>query len=146
MPAARSASGPKIAAGSATNRRSHAQPALLIELAKFEARRPASIPPGVVVSTDIDWRPWNESIILVNLVADRSIAEAAHALDEQIWRVSMMVKRGLTGDQTWLGLRDQVESAQHAFITAARRELSLTGDPLRRLSGRPTPDDPIWAG
>lgn len=32
--------------------------------------------------TTIDWRPWNEALNMVNLVADKDIAEAAVALDE----------------------------------------------------------------
>ncbi len=81
---------------------------------------------------------------MVNLVADKDIAEAAHALDEQIWRLHTMVKRGLTPEENWLVLRSGIESAQNNFITVARRRLSLAGDPLQRFSGRPAPDDPIW--
>jgi hypothetical protein len=78
---------------------------------------------------------------MVNLVAEKDIAEAAHALDEQIWRLHTIVKRGLTPEENWLILRSRVESAQNSFITTARRQLSLAGDPLQRFSGRPAPDD-----
>ncbi|MFJ9729545.1 hypothetical protein ACIRP3_43160 [Streptomyces sp. NPDC101209] len=81
---------------------------------------------------------------MVNLVADRDIAEAAHALDEQMWRLHLKIKRGLTPQEDWLELRSAVVSAENTFVTVARRHLSLAGDPLRRFSGRPAPDDPIW--
>ncbi|WP_406164076.1 hypothetical protein OG806_49400 [Streptomyces sp. NBC_00882] len=118
--------------------------ALLVDLSEMEASRPSSAPQGVVLPTPIDWRPWNEALSMVNLVADKEIAEAAHALDEQIWRLHTLVKRGLTPEENWLVLRSGVESAQNSFITVARRRLSLAGDPLQRFSGRPAPDDPIW--
>jgi hypothetical protein len=117
---------------------------VLVDLSDMEASRPEGVPQGVVLPTTIDWRPWNEALNMVNLVADKDIAEAAHALDEQIWRVHIAVKRGLTPDENWLTLRSRVVAAQGDFITASRRRLSLTGEPLPRLSGRPAPDDPVW--
>ncbi|MGW3852654.1 hypothetical protein [Streptomyces fagopyri] len=117
---------------------------VLVDLSEMEASRPDSVAQGVVLPTTIDWRPWNEALSMVNLVAEKDIAEAAHALDEQIWRLHTIVKRGLAPEESWLVLRLRVESAQNHFITTARRQLSLAGDPLRRFSGRPAPDDPIW--
>ncbi|WP_158709356.1 MULTISPECIES: hypothetical protein [unclassified Streptomyces] len=117
---------------------------VLVSLSEMESSRPASMPQGVVRATTIDWRPWNEALSMVNLVAGKDIAEAVHALDEQIWRLHTMVKRGLTPEESWLDLRSYVVAAQNNVITTARRQLSLTGDPLQRFSGRPAPDDPIW--
>ncbi|MER7636927.1 hypothetical protein [Streptomyces sp. NPDC126522] len=117
---------------------------VLVGLSEMESSRPDSIAQGVVCPTTIDWRPWNEALSMVNLVADKDIAEAAHALDEQIWRLHTKVKRGLTPEESWFPLRSRVEAAQNDFITTARRRLSLAGDPLQRFSGRPAPDDPIW--
>ena len=117
---------------------------VLVDLSEMEASRPDSVPQGVVLPTTIDWRPWNEALSMVNLVAEKDIADAAHALDEQIWRLHTIVKRGLTPEESWLILRSRVEAAQNNFITTARRQLSLAGDPLQRFSGRPAPDDPIW--
>ena len=110
----------------------------------MDVGRPDSVPQGVALPTTIDWRPWNEALSMVNLVADRDIAEAAHALDEQIWRFHIIVRRSLTPEESWLVLRGRVVAAQNDFITVARRQLSLAGDPLERFSGRPAPDDPIW--
>lgn len=115
---------------------------VLVDLSDMESSRPESIPQGVVVATSIDWRPWNEALSMVNLVADKDIAEAAHALDEQIWRVHIAVKRGLAPDEDWFALRSRIIAAQGDFITVSRRRLPLTGDPLPRLSGRPAPD--VW--
>ncbi|MFI9080077.1 hypothetical protein ACIGW8_27020 [Streptomyces sioyaensis] len=117
---------------------------VLVDLSEMDVSRPDSVPQGVVLPTTIDWRPWNEALSMVNLVADRDIAEAAHALDEQIWRFHIIVRRGLTPEESWLVLRGRVVAAQNDFITVARRQLSLAGDPLERFSGRPAPDDPIW--
>ncbi|WP_334663925.1 hypothetical protein [Streptomyces cyaneofuscatus] len=117
---------------------------VLIDLNEMEAGRPEAVPQGVVIPTTVDWRPWNEALSMVNLVADRNIAEAAHALDEQIWRFHIKIKRGLTREEDWSALRSAVVSAQNHFIVVARGRLSLAGDPLERFSGRPAPDDPIW--
>ncbi|MFE2523370.1 hypothetical protein ACFXEL_03970 [Streptomyces sp. NPDC059382] len=117
---------------------------LLVDLSEMEASRPASVPQGVVLPTTIDWRPWNEALSMVNLVADKDTVEAAHALDEQTWRLHIMIKRGLTPEENWLVLRSRIDSAQNNFITVARRRLSLAGDPIQHFSGRPAPDDPIW--
>ena len=119
--------------------------AVLIGLGQMEGSRPESAPQGVVVATTVDWRPWNEAIAMVNLVADCDTAEAVHALDEQIWQLHFAVKRGLTPDESWLDLRARVEAAQGHFLNVARHRLSLAGGPLRRLSGRPALDDPMWA-
>ncbi|MFE1775419.1 hypothetical protein [Streptomyces sp. NPDC059008] len=116
----------------------------LTGLSVMEAHRPASAPQGMVVSTTVDWNPWNEAISLVNVVADRDIAEAAHALDEQLWRMHIKVRRGLTPDESWLDLQAGVTAARSHLIITARRRLSLAGDSLPRLSGRPAPDDPVW--
>ncbi|MCX5001240.1 hypothetical protein OHB05_01165 [Streptomyces sp. NBC_00638] len=118
---------------------------VLVGLSEMESSRSGSVPQGVVIPTTIDWRPWNEAVSMVNLVADKDIAEAAHALDEQIWRLHTMVKRGLPPGENWFALRARVESAQNDFIVTARHRLSLAGDPLQRFSGRPAPDDPIWS-
>ncbi|MFD7680030.1 hypothetical protein [Streptomyces sp. NPDC060187] len=115
-----------------------------MDLSEMEAARPDVVPQGVVLPTTIDWRPWNEALSMLNLVAEKDIAEAAHALDEQIWRLHIIVKRGLAPEESWLDLRLRVVSAQNNFITTARRQLSLAGGPLYRFSGRPGPDDPIW--
>ncbi|MFD3941112.1 hypothetical protein ACFWSF_40655 [Streptomyces sp. NPDC058611] len=98
---------------------------LLVDLSEMESSRPDAAPQGVVLPTTVDWRPWNEALSMVNLLADKDIAEAAHALDEQIWRLHTMVKRGLTAEEDWLALRTSVESAQNNFITVARRRLSV---------------------
>ncbi|MBO0654058.1 hypothetical protein J1792_15135 [Streptomyces triculaminicus] len=116
----------------------------LASLSAMEASRPESDPQGTVVPTTVDWDPWNEALSLVNVVADREIVEAAHALDEQLWRLHIMVRRGLTPEENWLDLQARVTAARADLILTARRRLSIAGDSLPRLSGRPAPDDPIW--
>jgi hypothetical protein len=82
---------------------------------------------------------------MVNLVADQDVVEAAHALDEQIWRMHIAIRRGPTTAEGWVVMRSRVESAQRDFVTVARRRLSVAGDRLRRLSGRPDTADPVWS-
>ncbi|MFC5145710.1 hypothetical protein [Streptomyces aureoversilis] len=117
---------------------------VLVTLGMAEAARPSSVSQGVVHQTNIEWRPWNEAMSMVSLVADKDIVEAAHVLDEKMWRLHTRIKRGLTLEESWFVLRSSVESAQNDFIVAARRRLSPAGGPLQRFSGRPAPDDPIW--
>jgi hypothetical protein len=92
----------------------------------------------------VDWRPWNEALALVNLVADHRIVEAAHAIDAEIWPVHMKIKAGVLRDGDWFGLRDEIESRRCEFVNVARQHLASAGPPLRRLTGRPAPDDPLW--
>ncbi|MEU6227196.1 hypothetical protein [Streptomyces sp. NPDC047042] len=117
---------------------------VLVGLSDMDRDRPADLPQGVLAPTTVDWRPWNEALAIINLVARQDIAEAAHAIDEEIWRFHITVRRGLTPEENWLDLRGKVVAAQGSFIAVARRHLSITGDPLQRLDGRPGPDDPIW--
>ncbi|MFG1804972.1 hypothetical protein [Streptomyces sp. NPDC049040] len=63
-------------------------------LVEMERARPASVPQGVVVPTALDWRPWNQALNMINLVADPGIVDAALALDEQIWRMHTAIRRG----------------------------------------------------
>jgi len=42
----------------------------------------------------LEWRPWNEALAVIDLVADFQIVAAAHEIDAQIWRAHQQVKRG----------------------------------------------------
>jgi hypothetical protein len=119
--------------------------AVMVDLSEMDAARPHGVPQGVLIPTSVDRRPWNEAISMVNLVADQDIVETAHALDEQIWRMHIAIRRGPTTAEGWVVLRSRVESVQRHFVTVARRRLSVAGDGLRRLSGRPEPADPVWS-
>ncbi|WP_146087405.1 hypothetical protein [Thermomonospora echinospora] len=122
---------------------------VLIELAAANGQR---INPDLVrmerpmagLPTLIDWRPWNEALAMVNLVADHDIVEAAHAIDMEMWPVHLKIKAGMTREGDWFGLRDKIESRRRDFVNVARGRLASAGPPLRRLTGRPTPDDPVW--
>ncbi|GAA2764703.1 hypothetical protein GCM10010103_37440 [Streptomyces paradoxus] len=117
---------------------------VLVDLSDMDRNRPDDIPQGVLAPTTVDWRPWGEALGSVNLVASPDIAAAAHTIDEQIWRFHIAIRRGLAPEEHWMELRGRVVAAQAHFIAVARRHLSLTGEPLQRLDGRPAPDDPIW--
>jgi hypothetical protein len=116
----------------------------LIELARLNGQRVSPAPDGARVLASMDWRPWNEALAMVNLVADHDIAEAARAIDAEFWPVHLQIKRGWTGDGDWPGLRDPVEARRQEFVNVARKHLASSGPPLRRLTGRPATDDPMW--
>ena len=117
---------------------------LLIEFTKLVWQEPAPAPDGANVPTPIDWRPWNEALAVIDLVADHTIVEGAYAIDEQIWRVHQQVKRGWIPVGCWLEAREHVDARQQDFVNIARRRLAAKGPPLSRLTGRPPSDSPIW--
>ncbi|MFC5823669.1 hypothetical protein [Nonomuraea insulae] len=92
----------------------------------------------------IDWRPWNETLAIVSLIADHDIVAAAQEIDAKIWRTHLIVSKGHHSDERWFALRDEIDSQRQAFVNVARQRLGASGPPLRHLTGRPTPDDPIW--
>jgi hypothetical protein len=75
-------------------------PSLLIELAAMNAKRlkskPKRRPDAQCLPTPIGWKPWNEALAMMNLIADHDIAEAAHAIDAEIWPAHLQIKHGLT--------------------------------------------------
>ena len=81
---------------------------------------------------------------MIDLVADFQIVAAAHEIDAQIWRAHQQVKRGWVPEGEWPTVRDPIESRRQDFVNIARKRLSTAGPPLRRLTGRPPLDDPIW--
>lgn len=117
---------------------------LLIEFTKLVWQQPAPAADGANIPTPLDWRPWNEALTVIDLVADHTIVEAAHAIDEQIWRVHQQVKRGWVPTGEWLAVRELVDARQRDFVNIARRRLAAKGPPLNRLTGRPPSDSPIW--
>jgi hypothetical protein len=122
---------------------------VLIELAAANGQRVNPTPeqlahPVPGLPTLIDWRPWNEALAMVNLVADHDIVEAAHAIDAEIWPIHLQIKAGVVREGDWFALRDKIESRRREFVNVARGRLASAGPPLRRLTGRPSPDDPVW--
>lgn len=117
---------------------------LLIEFTKPIWQHPAPAEDGANMPTPIDWRPWNEALTVIDLVADHAIVEAVLAMDAQIWRVHQQIKRGWVLGGEWPTVRELVEAPQRDFVNVARRRLAAKGPPLRHLTGRPPADDPIW--
>ncbi|MFI1401154.1 hypothetical protein [Streptomyces sp. NPDC020681] len=115
--------------------------AILVALARLSEERRAQ-PPGT--GSEIDWRPWNDALAMVSLVADHDIAEAAHAIDEQIWRSHRALVRDRSTQGQWFALRDDIEDRRRSFTEIARRRLAVPGPVPRRLHGRPDTDDPMW--
>lgn len=114
--------------------------AILVALARVA--KEAARSPGAV--SDVDWRPWNDALAMVSLVADHDVAEAAHAIDEQIWRAHLTLARGPSTAERWFALRDEVEGRRRLFTVIARRRLAVPGPVPHRLHGRPDTNDPVW--
>lgn len=117
---------------------------MMIELAELDGQRVEPAPDGVRIRNPIDWKPWNEALAMVNLVADHEIVEAAHAIDAEIWPVHQQVKHGWTRDGDWHRRRSSIEVRRQEFVNVARKHLAPPSMPLRRLTGRPAADDPFW--
>lgn len=117
---------------------------VLIEFTRLIRQPVAPAPDGANVPTPMDWRPWNEALAMIDLVANHEIVEAAQAIDAQMWPVHQQLKRGWSPDGGWLTLREPIEARRQDFANIARKHLAATGPPLRRLTGRPPADDPLW--
>jgi hypothetical protein len=117
---------------------------LLIELANLNGQKVAPAPDQVRIQTPLDWKPWNEALAMVNLVADHDIVAAAQAVDAEFWPVHLQVKRGWTREGDWYKLRSPIEERRRDFVNVARKHLAPSGMPLRHLTGRPADDDPFW--
>lgn len=44
------------------------------------------------------------------------VVAAAHDIDRAIWPVHLQIKAGMTRDQEWFLLRDQIEARRRAFV------------------------------
>lgn len=116
---------------------------ILIELAALNGQRTNPAPDGANVPTPINWKPWNEALAMVNLVADHDVVEAAHAIDAEFWPVHLQIKRGWTDKKDWPRLRDPIDVQRRNFVNVARNHLASPGPPLWRLTGRPPADHPV---
>jgi hypothetical protein len=117
---------------------------MLIELSMLDGRRVNPYPGEESVPSRLDWRPWNEALAMICLVADHEIVEAAQAIDAEFWPVHIQIKNGLTTESEWFALRDLVEASRQDFVNITRKHLAPPGPPLRRLTARPPAGDPIW--
>ncbi|TMR40886.1 hypothetical protein [Actinomadura geliboluensis] len=117
---------------------------VLLELGKLQGRGVTPADEGARVPIPIDWRPWNEALATLALVADHRIVAAAQAIDRAFWPVGLQVARGWATDSDWYRLRNGIEDDRRDFVNVARKHLASPGPPLRRLTGRPDLDDPIW--
>ena len=117
---------------------------VMMELAGLGRLPVEPVPDGTYVPNTLDWRPWNEAIATISLVADHDIVHAALAIDAEFWRAHQRLRRGWLGEGGWPALRDPIDARRQDFINAARRHLARPGPPLHRLNGRPARDDPFW--
>ena len=117
---------------------------VLVELAKLSHGGGEPVADGVYVPNSLDWRPWNEALATIILVADHDIVLAAQEIDAEFWRVHLQLRRGWLGDGGWPALRDPIEARRQDFINTVRQHVVRSGPPLRRVTGRPAPDDSFW--
>jgi hypothetical protein len=117
---------------------------VLIELNRMTRQPIQPAPDGARIPTSIDWKAWNEALAMVALIADHAIFEAALAIDAQIWPVHQQIKRGWLPEGGWFVLRDSIDGRRHDFVNVARKHLAAPGPPVRRLTGRPSSNDPFW--
>ena len=93
----------------------------------------------------VDWRPFNEALEVLNLMAAREIVDVAHELDRVLWEVGLQIVHGNVAKWDWGQERDKLEGARLEFVNTVRSSLGKGKEPLLRLSGRPPDDDPIWS-
>lgn len=117
---------------------------ILIELNRMTRQPIQPAPDGTRIPTSIDWKAWNEALAMVALIADPAIVEAAQAIDAQMWPVHQQIKRGWLPEGGWFVVRDSIDGRRHDFVNVARKQLAAPGPPVRRLTGRPSSDDPFW--
>jgi hypothetical protein len=87
----------------------------------------------------------SHTLAVVNLIAHAEVAAQAVRIDEAMWRLSLASGRGsLSGDE-WRQLREPLEQTVLRFLNLARAELGGLGPSLSRLTGRPNPEDAVWA-
>jgi hypothetical protein len=117
---------------------------VLIEFAVLSGQQIEEAPDGSPVPTRMDWRPWNEALAMISLVADYDIVEAAQAIDAEFWPIHVQIKRGWIRDRDWPRSRNPIDARRQDFVNIARKHFAASGPPLRRLTGRPAADDPFW--
>ncbi|MEY9888407.1 hypothetical protein ABIA31_002047 [Catenulispora sp. MAP5-51] len=87
----------------------------------------------------VQWAPWNESLTVLQMVADSRIVEAAQQMDLRFWDYGSLIKDGLvTTEEQWAAVRGPIEASRLAFINAARRHLVGIDEPVRSLVARPS--------
>jgi hypothetical protein len=117
---------------------------MLIKMVGSDHQRAIPTAGQLDVPTSLDWKPWNEALAMISLVADHDIVDAALAIDAEFWPVHLKIKRGLAGEEDWRDLRDPIEAKRKDFVNVARQHLAPPGPLLRRLTARPAAGDPIW--
>ena len=60
---------------------------VMIELGKLNGLVIEAAPEGSRVPATMDWRPWNEALAMISLVADDDMVEAAQAIDAEFWPI-----------------------------------------------------------
>jgi hypothetical protein len=87
----------------------------------------------------VEWAPWNESLTVLQMVADSRIVDAAQQMDLRFWDYSSIIRdRLIVTEEQWAAVREPMEASRLAFINAARRHLVGVEEPVRSLVARPS--------
>ena len=95
---------------------------------------------------DLDWRPWNEAVTILSLVADQKVVLVTQRIDNILWDVCIKLRDGDTAGLSWLALRSDIESAVRDFINLSRIQFGHGGMSVEYFHGRPGIEDGIWPG
>lgn len=92
----------------------------------------------------VDWRPFNEALIVLNLMASKGIVTSAHQLDRATWEISLKVSRGEVQKGQWTPHRERLDACRLSFVNDVRKSIGYRSGTLPALGGRPSRGDPIW--
>jgi hypothetical protein len=100
----------------------------LLRLYRGEAGRP-------------DWAPWNEAMVVIQLVGDKDMSAKVHEMDKVFFESIASIERGdVTTDEVWATIRNDMERARLKFTNVARRKLVRSTERLSLLAWRPPVD------
>jgi hypothetical protein len=91
-----------------------------------------------IAQMDLDWRPWTEALAVVDLVGHPDVVDAAHAMDEAIWRSAYAARdKSGAGEEVWETINGPMEAARLIFINTSRKHLLTNKQPLTSINRRP---------
>jgi hypothetical protein len=85
----------------------------------------------------VDWNPWNESLAIISIVAEREVIDSANRIDEFFWTASLEIDDRKITDERWFALRREAESRRLEFVNTSRQVLGRSGPSLGQILGRP---------
>jgi hypothetical protein len=88
----------------------------------------------------VDWKPWNQALALLSLVATPAAIAAAEKMDATFWHSTLrMEELGTFDEASWSGIVQDLRSVRLDFINVAREEIVEVRHGLKRLPIIPPP-------